>query len=479
MKRRNILFVLLISGISCKAQTLQEMINMAQTKSLDAAYVFHKQKKAEWVYKYYKAEQLPVLTLTTTPFQYNSDVVERYSYDEDRTVYRAQQYLYSSANLMMKQNVDFLGGYFYIESNLLHNKSLQNSIDQYTSVPFRFGYNQNLLGYNPYKWTKRIEHINYSISKKEQSAEKEQIAIETITRFFQIISLSEQLKLARTKYAACDSLYRVGVYKKSLGKISANDLYELKIEMIHAQIEIFETEASVIAENKSLANYLQLEDTTSFHFIVPTHVPEIEVPLDVAIEQALINSVSLDEYQKAKLLKKQTMAQMKAQKFGNASVSINVGWHQVSEKFQDVYNNLLNEQSIAINLTFPLADFGRKKAQLAQMRESVALDEINEQKTINSIIDEIQKRISYMPIYYLKIGSANETMILTGMMYDEALKSYTLGRSTFANVSNAIVRQKTALVDYYYAIRDYWINYYEIRRLTCFDFENGGIAPRE
>lgn len=472
MKYHSIVLLLFI-GLQCQAQTLLEMINIAQSKSLDAFYVKHKYKTAELAYKYYKADRLPEIKLTAIPFMYNSDVVERYSYEDDRTVYRAQQSLYSTTNLTIKQNVDFLGGYFYVESDLRHYKTIQNTTNQYTAVPFRFGYNQSLLGYNPFKWNKKIENLNFTLSKKETSSENEQIAIETITRFFQVVTLSEQLKLAKMKYATCDSLYKVGIYKKSLGRISSNDLYELKIEMIKSDTEIQEIQTKIDIEKKSFADYLQLEDTTNFNFIVPTEIPNIDIPLNKAQELAIENSSVLLKYGKSNLQNKQAEKQLKTQSFLDANIKVNVGWHQVSDNFKSMYNHLLNEQSILVNVTIPLVDFGRKKAQLSQIRENMELDRINEQKAKNAIIDEIQAKVAYIPVYQRKIESALETYHLAEMMFKEVLESFVLGRSTFSKVSDAIVHQKSALVDYYMTIRDYWLNYYEIRSLTLYDFEKG------
>ena len=86
----------------CYSQNLQEMITIAKNQSLDASYIKHKRVNAELAYKYYRANLLPEIKLTSIPMRYSSDVVERYSYDDDRTVYRAQQSLYSATNVMLK-----------------------------------------------------------------------------------------------------------------------------------------------------------------------------------------------------------------------------------------------------------------------------------------------------------------------------------------------------------------------------------------
>lgn len=462
----------------CYSQNLQEMITIAKKQSLDASYIKHKRINAELAYKYYRANLLPELKLTSIPMRYSSDVVERYSYDDDRTVYRAQQSLYSATNVMLKQNVGFLGGYVYMESDLRYYRTLQNETSQFTSVPFRIGYNQNIVGFNPYKWTKKVEKLNLSLNEKETIAGLEGVAVETINRYFAIVILSEQLKQARMKYLTCDSLYQTGVYRSKLGGINNSDLYELKIERNRAETEIVELESKIETEKFSFAKFLQLTDTTLFHFEVPTNVRDINVPLDKAQSLALENSSVILNCRKSKIQNEQAEAKAKAQRYLEASVSVNVGWHQVADNFKGVYKNLLNEQSALINVSIPLVDFGRRKTQLAQIRENIELDIINEQKAADNVIDEVVGRVSYMTINRRKVSSTAETYELAQMFYKEALESYKLGRNTFSKVCEALIRQKMALADYYNAMRDYWINYYELRRMTLYDFEKGcSIAP--
>lgn len=462
----------------CYSQNLQEMITIAKKQSLDASYIKHKRINAELAYKYYRANLLPELKLTSIPMRYSSDVVERYSYDDDRTVYRAQQSLYSATNVMLKQNVGFLGGYVYMESDLRYYRTLQNETSQFTSVPFRIGYNQNIVGFNPYKWTKKVEKLNLSLNEKETVAGLEGVAVETINRYFTIVILSEQLKQARMKYLTCDSLYQTGVYRSKLGGINNSDLYELKIERNRAETEIVELESKIETEKFSFAKFLQLTDTILFHFEVPTNVRDINVPLDKAQSLALENSSVILNCRKSKIQNEQAEAKAKAQRYLEASVSVNVGWHQVADNFKGVYKNLLNEQSALINVSIPLVDFGRRKTQLAQIRENIELDIINEQKAADNVIDEVVGRVSYMIINRRKVSSTAETYELAQMFYKEALESYKLGRNTFSKVCEALIRQKMALADYYNAMRDYWVNYYELRRMTLYDFEKGcSIAP--
>ena len=281
------------------------------------------------------------------------------------------------------------------------------------------------------------------------------------------------------KFLTCDSLYQTGVYRSMLGGISNSDLYELKIERNRSESEIIELDSKIESEKLSFAKFLQLTDTTLFHFEVPTNVRDIDVPLDKAQNLALENSSLILNCKRSKIQNEQAEAQAKTQRFLEASLSVNVGWHQVADNFRGVYKGLLNEQSALINVSIPLADFGRRKAQLSQIRENIELDIINEKKAADNVTDEILSRVSYMTINQRKVRSCAETYELSQMFYKEALESYKLGRNPFSKVCEALIQQKIALADYYNAMRDYWVNYYEIRRMTLYDFEKGcPLSPK-
>ena len=50
------------------------------------------------------------------------------------------------------------GGTFYLESDLDRNQNFgSNDYTQFSSRPFRIGYQQNLFGFNAFKWERKLE----------------------------------------------------------------------------------------------------------------------------------------------------------------------------------------------------------------------------------------------------------------------------------------------------------------------------------
>ena len=146
---------------------LNRTISLANDSSLESFRTQNMYLSGYWEYRTFRANRLPSLTLDVTPAQYNRDITKRYDSGQDLDVYRTQQSYYAYGGLSVKQNFDLTGGTFYLESNLAYMRNFgSNSATQLTSVPIRIGYSQSLVGYNSFKWERRIEPLKYERVKK-------------------------------------------------------------------------------------------------------------------------------------------------------------------------------------------------------------------------------------------------------------------------------------------------------------------------
>lgn len=177
MKKSSVLFVLMAASGICFSSVyaqkrlvldLNQTIALANDSSLESFRTQNMYLSGYWEYRTYRANRLPSLTMDLTPAQYNRDITKRYDSGQDLDVYRTQQSYYAYGGLSVRQNLDLTGGTFYLESNLAYMRNFgDNSATQFTSVPIRLGYSQSLVGYNPFKWDRKIEPLKYERVKKE------------------------------------------------------------------------------------------------------------------------------------------------------------------------------------------------------------------------------------------------------------------------------------------------------------------------
>ena len=467
------LVILCFTSMESKAQSMQEIIEIAKNQSLDAQIANKTFSYGELVYRYYKAERKPSLTLTTIPVQYSSDAVQRYSYEEDRTYYRTQNSLYSTANLRFQQNVDFLGGYFYVDSDLRYYKSFgSNSLEQFTTVPLRLGYSQNLIGYNAFKWSRKIEPFAFHIAEKDLLYKLEQVAIEALTKYFTVALLTEEVKQAENNFQNCDMFYKVGLKKKELGKITESNLHELQLEVSKAKNKLMQAEMDLSVESSLLKKFLHLSEKDSIRIIVPSdETPKFYIPLGKAIECIKENSVEILSSEKNVLENRQKVEQQRVSRYFDATINASVGLHQISESIHDAYRNPLNEQVVSVSISIPIADFGRKKTMHQQAIISLENSRLSAEKARESITNEITSLVLKLPIQHDIIRNAKETYNLSNILYEEILAQYKVGRWDFNSLNNAIANRRDALISYYSALKDFWTTYYRIRSLTLYDFE--------
>lgn len=262
MKRISILFLAFLAAISAAAQRkvtldLQHTIEIAGDSSLQAFRNRNLYMAGYWEYRSFKAGRLPSLSLDLIPASYNRYITQRYNYDENIDVYRAQQMFSAEGGLNVTQNFDPLGGTFYLETSLNYMRNFGDvKSTQFSTIPVRLGYRQSLLGFNPFKWERRIEPIKYEKVKKEFLYNMEGVSESAVTHFFALALAQAEYRLALDNLASCDTLYTIGERRFKIASISQADLLTLRLDRVNAQNSVENTRIALKRAMFTLASYL-------------------------------------------------------------------------------------------------------------------------------------------------------------------------------------------------------------------------------
>ncbi|MDR0892287.1 MAG: TolC family protein, partial [Mediterranea sp.] len=216
---------------------LGRTIALANDSSLEAFRAQNMYLSGYWAYRTYRANRLPSLTLNLTPAEYNRDFAPRYDADNNIDVYRPQQKFYAYGDLSVQQNFDLTGGTFYLRTSLgyMLNSNSDGHFSQFNSVPVSIGYSQSLVGYNAFKWERKIEPLKYERVKKEFLYNVEQVSESATTYFFTLAMAQAEYKMAQENLASTDTLYRIGQQRQKIAAISQADLLTLKLDWVNAQ----------------------------------------------------------------------------------------------------------------------------------------------------------------------------------------------------------------------------------------------------
>lgn len=459
---------------------LQRAIEIASDSSL-ASFRFRNLYMAGfWEYRSFRANRMPSLNLNLTPARYYRDITSRYDYENNIDVYRAQQSYYASAGLDIRQNLDWLGGTFFIESDLSFMRNFgASTFSQYSSVPVKIGYRQDLLGYNAFKWEKRIEPLKYEKVKKELIYNMETVSESAVSYFFDLALAQTEYRLARENLVSADTLYTLGERRFRIAAISQAELLTLKLDLVNARNSLENSRIALKRANASLAAFLGMDRDTRLEVELPSLTALRRVDATEALMHARDNSPSILEQRQAVLEARQTVDRTRKENRFSASLNASVGFNQVGDNLRGAYRDLMRQDLVSLSVSIPLVDWGVRKGKLNMALSNLDVAEIAERQQLQTLDEEVTVTVDDYNIQLDLIKSAEEAMDLAERAYAQTQQRFMIGKTDLSSMTLASSRRQEASKNYISALKNYWLNYYKLRRLTLFDFETGLALTRK
>ena len=479
MKHIDALAIALILGImTVQAQnqtltlTLDQTIEIATDNSLQAFKAENIYQASYWEFISYKAARLPSLNLTMTPIQYNRDIKQRYNFDTDMDFYREQQSLYSYGNLSVRQNFDLTGGTFFLDSDLGFFRNFGDTIySQFTSVPIRIGYSQDLFGFNSFKWEKKIEPLKYKKAKQQYLYNRESISEQTTGYFFSLAMAQAEYDMALENVSSSDTLYRIGEERHKIAAISQADLLTLKLDALNAKNTLKNADIKLKRAMFSLVSYLNLDQEAQIRIVLPEIPVDSYILEEEALQYVTENNPDFLGYQQTILeAEREVDRTMKTSNF-DASFSASIGFNRVAEDLREAYRNPLQQNIVSLSLKIPLIDWGVRKGKANMAKSNLNVTRLSVEQEKQSLEQDVVLTVSDFNAQKNMIRSAEEALNLANMAYNNTKERFIIGKADINSLTLSLNRQDTARKNYISALNEYWISYYKIRKLTLFDFE--------
>lgn len=453
---------------------LERTIELANDSSLTAFRNRNMYLSGYWEYRSYKANRLPSLTLNLMPAQYYRYITQRYDSNKDMDVYREQQMFSAGGGLSVQQNLDLTGGTFYIESDLEYMRNFGDTKStQFSSVPFRIGYQQSLLGFNAFRWDRKIEPLKFEKVKKEFIYNSEQVSEEAVRYFFALAMAQVDYRMAKDQVESADTLYNIGRQRHKIAAISQADLLTLELDKVNAYNSLENAQISLKRAMFSLASFLNMDKDTHIEIDVPSRPRNLVIPIEDALAKAKENNPSYLEQQQAVLEAERNVNRTKVESRFNASLNASVGFNQVAENFKDAYRKPLQQDLVSVSVSIPLIDWGVRKGKYNMAKNNLNMAEIAARQEEISLEEEVTMTVGDFNIQQRLINSAEEALDLAVMAYEQTRQRFIIGKADVNSLAMALNRQQEAQKNYILALQNYWMNYFKIRRLTLFDFESG------
>ena len=452
--------------------TLQKSIEIATDSSLQAFSSKNLYMSRYWEYRTFRAGRLPSLTLKMTPLGYDRRFVSRYDQQNNTDVYRQQQSLRSSGSMSISQNFDLTGGTFSIDSELGYLRNFgSQTYSQYTSVPVRVGYSQSLFGFNTFKWEKKIEPLKFEKAKRQYLYSQEEISELVIQYFFNLAMAQKEYDLAQENVASTDTLYYIGQERHKIASISQADLLTLRLDAVNAKNSLKNSEISLKRAMFSFVSYLNMDKETQIRLNLPDRPNTLPVAVEEALQYARENNPDYLAYRQEILEAEREVDRTKKGSNFSASLSASVGFNQAGNTLLTAYKNPLPQDIVSVGITIPLIDWGVRKGKANMAKNNLNVTQISIQQKVVKLEQDIMMTVNDFNIQQDLITSAEEAMELANLAYNSTKQRFMIGKADINSLTLSLNRQNAAQKNYIYALQNYWLNYYKIRKLTLFDFE--------
>jgi outer membrane protein TolC len=464
-------FNLSFSQAPLEVLSLGKAINRAQKQSPSYSRAINRAENRYWNYRQYKASFLPQLNLSGT-FPNYASAIEGILQNDGTLEFREREQLFMSSQLSLDQNVGFTGGRLSLASGLQRTQVQRpNTRTSYFSTPISVSYFQPMILYNAFKWDQRIEPIVYEESKRQYKEDLEQIANETTNLYFEALIASVTQRIAEFNVINNDTIYKISQGRYNLGKIAENDLLQIELNLLNAENAFSQANLNYAVASQNLKRYLGFSTDTDFELSIPYEIPQMEVTVTQALEEARKNRSAVLAFRRRRLEADEAVAQARGSTNYNVNFSANFGLSRQGEDLNNVYNPpLSNQQNIVVGLNIPLLDWGQAKSQIRKAKANRKLEQVNiEQDEIN-FEQEIFLQVMQFNAQYQQLRIAAKADTVAQKRYEVAKQRYLTGKIDITNFNIAQAEKDQAKRSYLNSLRTFWNGYYTVRRLTLFDF---------
>jgi len=458
--------------------TLSEAIEISKAQSPDALNAKQTFRKSYWEFRSYQASNLPSLGLTSTLPNITQNISPYLNPDGSQS-YVSSKYISAQANLALTQKIGITGGTISVNSYLsgVNNVNTENP-KSFLSYPVNVELNQPIFTYNPYRWDKKLKPLKYSLAKRKYIEDIEQISISTTNYFFTLLQAQVEKKIALTNLSNYDTLYRIAKGRYQLGKIAENDLLQLELNFLQAQAAVENADLALDNAQFRFKSFLRIQDSVPILLLPPGNIEFFKIDPVKAVTLASENSPSTLDFKRRLLEAASAVNYAKLNGRFDAQIHALIGLQQSGPTLPDAYLNPLDQRQISVGLTIPIVDWGVAHGQIkmAQSQEEIVKNSV-EQEIIDFQRNVYLKVIEFnMQQNQLKIAAKSDTVARKS--YDVTKGRYLIGKiNSILDLNNAQIATDNSEKNYYFALQTFWRSYYEIRKMTLFDFRKNEGLP--
>ena len=478
MKINPIIIILsLLSCLHATAQqsdtiklTLQQVVEMAKGKSIASKQAATLKETKYWESRTYQSNYKPQLSLSGNLPGYSKTYRE--VLQPNGTIeFQPVRYNNSALSLALSQSIAKTGGTIFATTEMQRFDDFDRRTKLYNGVPYALGYSQPLWRYNPLKWDQKVAPLKYSESKQAYIESLELISMKAASYFFALLIAQVNYQIAETNFSNTQNILRIANEKFEMGKISRNEILQLKLEQLKAQKAVGIARRDIEISALNLRSFIGLQSTDKIALSLPDDVIQMTVDTAKVVAEAYENRSDAIAFVRRVMEAKRDVARAKGDNGLNATLTARIGFSKSARSVGKVYESPINQQAFQLEFDIPILDWGRSKSRTKTAEAIQQLTEYAVEQDKQNFTQEIYTQVTLFDMMKDQLLLTAKADSIASEKYQIAKERYVLGNLSITDLSIAFQENDQAKQDYVFALRDFWGAYYQLRYLSLYDFE--------
>jgi outer membrane protein len=487
---RSVLIILLLSFFFCEitpAQAqpatlklaLHDAIEIASQQSPEAMIARHRFRSSYWQFRTYEAGFMPMLSLDATLPELNRSI-SSITQPDGSEAFRERRYMSSNVNLSLSKNVGLTGGQVFMNTSLQRIDIFADStITSWLSTPLNIGFQQPLFAHNQFRWSKKTEPLRYNEAQRRYVEDMEQVAISTISYFFDLLQTQIRNQIQQLNRDNNDTLFQISQGRYNMGTIAENELLQAELNYLNSEAALENSSLDLQTKEFNLKSYLRLPDHVKIELVPPYETSPLVIDPELAIAQARLNRAAALSFDRRLIEAEGEVNKARLDSRFNANLFAVYGLTQSAGDLRNAYINPQDQQRVMVGVQVPLLDWGLAKGRIKMAESSQELVKTSVEQEQIDFDQEVNLKVRQfnMQQNQLMIAARSDTVALK--RYEVTVQRYRIGRIGIIELNLAQTEKDNAALGYISALHNYWSNYYQLRRLTHYDFINNSRIELE
>ncbi len=448
--------------------TLEQVIRQGQDHSISALYAETNKEGKYWAFRAFQAQYKPSVYLQGELPNFNR-TNEPVTQPDGSIEFRPVSQNLSNLGLRAEQSIGYTNTVFFLESRLQRFDNFENNTVRYSGNPAIIGIQQSLFQFNPLKWDKTIQPLVYEESRREYVEQLEDISVQSTQLFFNLLLAQVNMVVAKNNMANNDTIYQLSQGRYNLGKIAENELLKLELNLMNSRQAVAQAELDLETSTLELRSYTGLIGSEPLSLVLPNDLPTFEVDEEVAVNQALANRAEAVAFERSLKEAEREVASARSQRF-SMNLYATYGLTNQADELTGVYQQPENQQQVRLSLRVPILDWGRSKSSIKTSEAYLKLQQYTVQQDRINFRQEVYTRVKTFEMRRNQVKITEVANDIANRSYDIAKQRYLIGKISVNDLSIAMQEKDDARQRYIENLRNFWTDFYNLRRLTLYDF---------